>query len=80
VITMLTGNSRVLLTVNQNGEWNELFYPFPGQFNTCAKCASGSSTSAEESSPGSVGGTATRSTRPRTGAGTYRIPSGPGMG
>jgi oligosaccharide amylase len=32
VITMLTGNSRVLLTVNQNGEWNELFYPFPGQF------------------------------------------------
>ncbi|HTZ61941.1 MAG TPA: hypothetical protein VMC82_04810, partial [Thermoplasmata archaeon] len=32
MITMLTGNSRVLLTVNQNGEWNELFYPFPGQF------------------------------------------------
>jgi oligosaccharide amylase len=32
VITQLTGNGRILLTVNQNGEWNELFYPFPGQF------------------------------------------------
>jgi oligosaccharide amylase len=32
VITQVTGNTRVLLTVNQNGEWNELFYPFPGQF------------------------------------------------
>ncbi len=32
MITQVTGNGRVLLTVNQNGEWNELFYPFPGQF------------------------------------------------
>jgi glucoamylase len=32
VITQVTGNGRVLLTVNHNGEWNELFYPFPGQF------------------------------------------------
>jgi oligosaccharide amylase len=32
VITQLTGNSRLLLTVNEDGDWNELFYPFPGQF------------------------------------------------
>ena len=32
MITQVTGNGRILLTVNQNGEWNELFYPFPGQF------------------------------------------------
>ncbi|HYA70522.1 MAG TPA: glycoside hydrolase family 15 protein [Thermoplasmata archaeon] len=32
MITQLTGNGRVLLTVNENGDWNELFYPFPGQF------------------------------------------------
>jgi GH15 family glucan-1,4-alpha-glucosidase len=32
VITMLSGNGRLLLTVNENGEWNQLFYPFPGQF------------------------------------------------
>jgi len=32
VITQLAGNGRLLLTVNENGDWNELFYPFPGQF------------------------------------------------
>ena len=32
MITQVTGNGRVLLTVNENGDWNELFYPFPGQF------------------------------------------------
>ncbi len=32
VITQLTGNGRVLLTVNEDGDWNELFYPYPGQF------------------------------------------------
>ena len=32
MITQLTGNGRLLLTVNENGDWNELFYPFPGQF------------------------------------------------
>ncbi|MGP8073000.1 MAG: glycoside hydrolase family 15 protein [Thermoplasmata archaeon] len=32
MITGLTGNGRVLLTVNEHGDWNELFYPYPGQF------------------------------------------------
>jgi oligosaccharide amylase len=32
MITQLTGNGRLLLTVNENGDWNELFYPYPGQF------------------------------------------------
>ena len=32
MITQLTGNGRLLLTVNENGEWNELYYPYPGQF------------------------------------------------
>jgi oligosaccharide amylase len=32
MITGLTGNGRLLLTVNEDGNWNELFYPFPGQF------------------------------------------------
>jgi glucoamylase len=32
VITGLAGNGRVLLTVNEHGDWNELFYPYPGQF------------------------------------------------
>lgn len=32
MITELSGNGRLLLTVNENGDWNELFYPFPGQF------------------------------------------------
>ncbi len=32
MISQLTGNGRVLLTVNENGEWNGLFYPYPGQF------------------------------------------------
>jgi oligosaccharide amylase len=32
MITQLAGNGRLLLTVNQDGEWNGLFYPYPGQF------------------------------------------------
>ena len=32
MITQLTGNGRILLTVNEDGEWNDLFYPYPGQF------------------------------------------------
>ncbi len=32
VITQLAGNGRVLLTVNEDGEWGSLFYPYPGQF------------------------------------------------
>ena len=32
MITGLTGNGRMLLTVNEHGDWNELFYPYPGQF------------------------------------------------
>jgi oligosaccharide amylase len=32
VITQLSGNGRLLLTVNEHGDWNELFYPYPGQF------------------------------------------------
>ena len=32
MITEVSGNGRLLLTVNENGDWNELFYPFPGQF------------------------------------------------
>lgn len=32
MITQLTGNGRVLLTLNEGGEWNDLFYPYPGQF------------------------------------------------
>jgi oligosaccharide amylase len=32
MITQVTGNGRLLLTVNENGDWNELTYPFPGQF------------------------------------------------
>jgi oligosaccharide amylase len=32
LITGLTGNGRLLLTVNEHGDWNELFYPYPGQF------------------------------------------------
>ncbi len=32
MITQLAGNGRVLLTVNENGEWNDLFYPYPGEY------------------------------------------------
>ncbi|HYA10845.1 MAG TPA: glycoside hydrolase family 15 protein [Thermoplasmata archaeon] len=32
MITLVAGNGRLLLTVNEDGDWNELFYPFPGQF------------------------------------------------
>lgn len=32
MITGLTGNGRLLLTQNEDGEWNELFYPYPGLF------------------------------------------------
>jgi glucoamylase len=32
MITQLAGNGRVLLTLNESGEWNDLFFPYPGQF------------------------------------------------
>ena len=32
MITQLAGNGRVLLTVNESGEWEDLFYPYPGEF------------------------------------------------
>jgi alpha,alpha-trehalase len=32
MITQLTGNGRILLTLNESGEWENLFYPYPGQF------------------------------------------------
>ncbi|HEY6238762.1 MAG TPA: glycoside hydrolase family 15 protein, partial [Thermoplasmata archaeon] len=32
MITHLAGNGRVLLTLNDDGAWNDLFYPYPGQF------------------------------------------------
>ncbi len=32
MITQLVGNGRVLLCVNEDGEWGSLFYPYPGQF------------------------------------------------
>jgi oligosaccharide amylase len=32
MITMVTGNGRVLLTINGNGEWSQLFHPFAGLF------------------------------------------------
>ncbi|HEV2166219.1 MAG TPA: hypothetical protein VGS23_04495, partial [Thermoplasmata archaeon] len=32
MITQLAGNGRILLTLNETGEWENLFYPHPGQF------------------------------------------------
>lgn len=32
MITLLTGNGRVLLTLNGDGEWSQLFHPYAGQF------------------------------------------------
>ncbi|MCI4349318.1 MAG: glycoside hydrolase family 15 protein [Thermoplasmata archaeon] len=32
MIAQLAGNGRVLLTLNDLGEWEDLFYPYPGQF------------------------------------------------
>ena len=32
MIYQLAGNGRVLLTLNTAGEWNNLFWPYPGQF------------------------------------------------
>lgn len=32
MITLLMGNSRILLTVNEQGDWTYLYYPYPGQF------------------------------------------------
>lgn len=32
MITLLTGNGRVLLTINADGEWSQLFHPYPGLF------------------------------------------------
>jgi oligosaccharide amylase len=32
MITLLTGNSRILLTVDEKGHWSNLYYPFAGQY------------------------------------------------
>ncbi len=32
MISHLAGNGRVLLTVDEDGVWTDLFYPYPGQF------------------------------------------------
>ncbi len=32
MIHQLAGNGRILLTLNDAGEWNNLFFPYPGQF------------------------------------------------
>ncbi|MHB8605472.1 MAG: glycoside hydrolase family 15 protein [Thermoplasmatota archaeon] len=32
MITLLAGNSRILLTVDENGHWTNLYYPFAGQY------------------------------------------------
>lgn len=32
MITLLTGNGRLLLTLNGDGEWTQLFHPYAGQF------------------------------------------------
>jgi oligosaccharide amylase len=32
MITLLTGNGRLLLTLNADGEWSQLFYPYAGHF------------------------------------------------
>src|SRR5688572_22343906 len=32
LISMLSGNGRILLTLDGGGRWNNLFYPHPGQF------------------------------------------------
>ncbi|MFA5860520.1 MAG: hypothetical protein WDA16_02375, partial [Candidatus Thermoplasmatota archaeon] len=32
MITLLTGNSRILLTVDERGNWSNLYYPFAGQY------------------------------------------------
>ncbi|HLE95841.1 MAG TPA: hypothetical protein VI997_00590, partial [Candidatus Thermoplasmatota archaeon] len=32
MITLLAGNSRVLLTVDEHGDWSNLYYPFAGQY------------------------------------------------
>ncbi|HKS59312.1 MAG TPA: glycoside hydrolase family 15 protein [Thermoplasmata archaeon] len=32
MIAQLAGNGRVLLALNDAGEWNDLFFPYPGQF------------------------------------------------
>ncbi|HUR69684.1 MAG TPA: glycoside hydrolase family 15 protein [Candidatus Thermoplasmatota archaeon] len=32
MITFLTGNSRVLLTIDEKGHWSNLYYPFAGQY------------------------------------------------
>ncbi|MCA1813809.1 MAG: glycoside hydrolase family 15 protein [Halobacteriales archaeon] len=32
MITLLTGNGRLLLTLNGDGEWSQLFFPHPGHF------------------------------------------------
>ena len=32
MITHVAGNGRILLTIDEDGGWKDLFYPFPGQF------------------------------------------------
>src|ERR1051326_1459242 len=30
MISLMSGNSRVLLTIDERGNWAQLYYPFPG--------------------------------------------------
>ncbi len=41
MITLLTGNSRVLLAVNEKGDWVYLYYPYAGQFQHLLECRRG---------------------------------------
>ncbi len=76
MITGLTGNGRLLLTVNEHGDWNELFYPTRASSSTCGRHGSAFSTWEAPSSPGSAAGTAMRSSRHRMAAGTCPSLSG----
>ncbi len=37
MITLLTGNSRVLVTIDEQGNWSNLYYPFAGQYQHLRK-------------------------------------------
>src|SRR5439155_8268836 len=32
MITLLTGNSKILLTIDEKGQWSNLYYPYAGQY------------------------------------------------